>query len=298
MFFGIALGVMAAFNHSLAYIASRFFMRRYPTGTVHLLVTGHIIMGFLAIIAAVLLWPESLPPLRSYYIPLFFSVAAYLVGQGSLFMALRTSEASRVSPLLGLKVFFLAVISIIFLQNSYSVLQWTAIIMTVSAALILSTTGGTMKYSAIIWICVACLTYCISDISITILVRKFEDISLLHAAAFSAALGYILIFLAAVAIFPFLPRPTPGMALSAVPFAVFWFIAMLCLYGCFGSIGFVFGNIVQSTRGIISIGLGVLIAAMGHEAIEQKISGRIMLRRLLAAAMMVAAVALFYNGAN
>ena len=50
----------------------------------------------------------------------------------------------------------------------------------------------------------------------------------------------------------------------AIPCAVAWFTAMCCLYASFAAIGVVFGNIVQATRGLMSVGLGWAMAHIGH----------------------------------
>ncbi|HBG78125.1 MAG TPA: hypothetical protein DDW84_04645 [Phycisphaerales bacterium] len=82
--------------------------------------------------------------------------------------------------------------------------------------------------------------------------------------------------------------------LDSIPFAFFWFIAMIFLFSCFAVIGVVFGNIIQSTRGIISIVLGYVIANFGFELLETKITKKVFIQRILAALLMTASIALFY----
>jgi hypothetical protein len=83
---------------------------------------------------------------------------------------------------------------------------------------------------------------------------------------------------------------------ASFPFAVSWFTGILFLFLCFGSIGVVFGNIVQSTRGLMSILMGSFVAYKGYEHIEEKMTPRATLWRLFAGALMIAAIALFYCG--
>jgi len=85
------------------------------------------------------------------------------------------------------------------------------------------------------------------------------------------------------------------MWVRAVPFAVTWFAAMLFLFGCFARIDVVYGNIVQSTRGLMSIGLGALVAAAGFERLERRVDRGVLLRRLGAALLMTGAIVLFYQ---
>lgn len=94
-----------------------------------------------------------------------------------------------------------------------------------------------------------------------------------------------------VAIYP--KHSTWGTWLYAVPFAASWFVGVIFLFSCFGLVGVVYGNILQSTRGIISIALGFIIAHLGFESLEAKQSKRIIAQRLIAAVLMTAAVVLF-----
>ena len=68
---------------------------------------------------------------------------------------------------------------------------------------------------------------------------------------------------------------------------------MAGLYICFGLIGVVFGNIVQSTRGLFSIVIGASLAHAGWHGLETQVDRRTLTRRLLAAALMTAAIALY-----
>ncbi|MEM6507538.1 MAG: hypothetical protein AAF711_19030, partial [Planctomycetota bacterium] len=55
----------------------------------------------------------------------------------------------------------------------------------------------------------------------------------------------------------------------------------------------ILGNILQSTRGLMSILLGVLIAKLGHHHIESHAPLKVVIQRAIAAAMMIGAIALY-----
>ena len=82
----------------------------------------------------------------------------------------------------------------------------------------------------------------------------------------------------------------------AMPFSIFWFAAMLLLFSCFGLIGPVFGNIIQSSRGIISVIIGAVIAGYGFSTLETRINPGLLTRRIIAAALISWAVILFILG--
>jgi hypothetical protein len=92
---------------------------------------------------------------------------------------------------------------------------------------------------------------------------------------------------------PLAKKGTQRAWLGALPYAAFWFLAMVLLFECFLRIGVVFGNIVQSMRGLISIGLGVWVASMGWTHIESHMPRRVFWKRVIAALLMLGAVALY-----
>jgi drug/metabolite transporter (DMT)-like permease len=212
-------------------------------------------------------------------------------------IALKKSSASRVSPLLGLKVFILALIGVSLLGQHFSPLQWTAIVMSVLAAMMLSRTGEKLSLRGALWIFLTCVAYCLSDINIRMLIGHFEYLGLLHGSVLSTCLSYFACGVIAAAMLPFVLRPTTTMVAYSLPFAVSWFGAMLLLFACFGSIGIVYGNIVQSSRGIISIIFGAVLIKYNFEHLDRKVSRGVFFQRLAAAVLMSCAIALYYWGA-
>jgi hypothetical protein len=82
----------------------------------------------------------------------------------------------------------------------------------------------------------------------------------------------------------------------SLPFAFFWYFGIACLFACFAYIEPVFGNILQSTRGIISILIGAALAKYGFHELEEKIPAHALARRLGATTLMIAAIWLFASG--
>jgi cytochrome c biogenesis protein CcdA len=80
---------------------------------------------------------------------------------------------------------------------------------------------------------------------------------------------------------------------DSLPFAVLWFIAMMCLFTSFGIVGVVLGNILQSTRGLMSIVLATLLIKLGHLHFEAASTRHVFLRRLASGTVMFAAVSLY-----
>lgn len=296
MLLGIVLGLVAAFFQSCSYVFSKRFVMKFKGANIQLLVGGHIFMGLFSCMVLPFFWQKSMPPVLTIAKPLLLCVLFYLCGQATMFKTLASADASRVSPLLGLKILVLAFISVCITHGHFQGLQWVAIGLAVIAALLLSFLGKKMPRHAWVWIIFACVFYSLSDIFVRQTINVFPSAGLFHAAVLTASLCYLVCGAAAVAALPFYPMSNSSQWKAAFPFAFFWFAGMLFLFSCFGSIGVVFGNIVQSTRGILSIFLGSYIAFKGYEHLEEKVSAKITIFRVCAASLMMSAIALFYWG--
>jgi drug/metabolite transporter (DMT)-like permease len=292
--FGIGCGLGAAVFQSLSYISIRLFNKRHDDNIIALLALSHILMGLISVPLGALLWPDSMPAFGAYVWPLLGSAGFYLSGQFFLFAAIIHSEPSRVSPLLGLKVFILALISVVFLGQQFNAVKWIAVFLTTMAVLLLSRSGKRLEGRFILLGLLACVSYCLSDLCVKELVDHFLFMGILRGAAMATALSYTVCGLCGTGVIALnMKHSTRDTWLYALPFAASWFLAMIFLFSCFGLIGVVFGNILQSTRGILSIVLGFVIAHIGFEALEPKPARRTVVLRMVAAVLMTGAVVLF-----
>jgi drug/metabolite transporter (DMT)-like permease len=293
MLFGIITGLVAAFCQSLSYIFSKRFIH-HNGNSLQLLIVSHITMGVMgAVVFAGILMYKTLPPLEQYLWPLIKTNGFYLLAQLSFFIALKSTEASRLSPLLGLKILFIAVISTLFFNADLTAIQWVGVGVCLAGAVMSNWSGGSIPLKSIFWILFSCLGYSLSDINIKILVDSLAFKNTTIAALTSGAMCYTLNGgIAALAYFV-----TPGTSIKqfkpAMPFSVLWFGAMLFLFTCFGFIGPVFGNIVQSSRGIISVVLGLIIAKIGYLELEPEVNRVLFIQRIAAAILITVAVILF-----
>lgn len=296
MFIGVVFGLCAAFCQSVSYVFSTLFVRTFHRSALVLLALSHCLMGGFSLVLLPFVRPAQVPPPSVFVVPLVGASTCYLAGQACLFLALRHADASRVSPLLGLKLPILAGITVIILGQSYSVLQWCGLAVCLLAAWLLNEVGGRIPERSIMWVLGACVGYSFSDLNIRALVRCFSEAGLVRASLFSVCLSYTLCGSAGLLLLVFLPRTCRRMWWYALGFGAAWFAAMVFLFACFGCIDVVFGNIVQSTRGVISIGIGAAVAALGWVHVERRVRPSVIFRRALAAILMIVAIALFSLG--
>lgn len=299
MLLGLCLGGCAAICLAFSYIFSGYAVRHnLDVGPIGLLARAHLLMGVLSLCGLPFVWcSEIVSGFGTYWRPLFGGVVFYLVGQGGLFMAQRKVDASRVVPLLGLKLLVLATLNAFVLRiASYGWLQWFAVAMTIASALILNNAGRRIPLGAFGWIVLACVGYSLSDICITNLTHSFQGLGvpgLMRPSLVSTFLSYILSAVFGMIAMPFVERRPLSVWKSVTPYACFWLVAMMFLFACFTLIGTVNGNIVQSTRGILAIALGAAMAKAGFTELEEKVGPTILARRYAAAVLMLLSIVCF-----
>lgn len=203
------------------------------------------------------------------------------------------------SPLLSLKILLLAFANLALGLESYTCVQWVGIGLSLTAAVLLSKAGRAVPLVGYAWLLFTCASYSTSDYFVRVQFPIFTPyLSFVHASIVITLLSYATGGVFGVLALPFSGKyPRRVWTHYALPFALAWLAAMMFLFSCFGLIGIVHGNIVQSTRGLISIGIGYLLARAGHVHIERSVDRRTMVRRLAAALLMLLAVALFSLGA-
>jgi hypothetical protein len=300
---GIVTGLAAAFCQSLGYLATRYYVQPRKAGASReLLVLAHIWMGLFSLVLLPFVWvPEGWMVLKGVMQPLILSVMFYLGGQLCLMLALKHAEPSRVSPLLGFKIVVLAGMATVMAQpaaggkvQGLTWLQWVAVALSVTAAVALNFSGARLRRRALAAVVLACVAYSMSDWNIATLVVGIRTLAPeSHAPFLAGAFGYTLSGILALCFFPFVGTRDPKAWRDSAPFASFWFAAMLMLYTCFGLEGPLLGNILQSTRGLMSILLGSLLVYWGHFHIEPLGGKGVFARRLAAGVLMFLAVSLY-----
>ena len=292
---GILLGLATALLASLAYLFSRAYTLRHGSA-MRLMVVSHLLQGLACLPLMVLLWPAGLPAIRVWG-PWVVGVALwYLMGHLCLFMALRRATASRLSPLLGVKVAVLAGATAVLLGDAVGPWQWVGVGLSVAAAWVLNRSGGRLPWPVLGLLVLTVTGYCGSDLSIRLMIESMAPVDPVQAGLFGATACYVFSGALALAVLPWSwPRERSAWT-AAVPYSLSWLLSMFTLFACFALVGIVLGNILQSTRGLMSIGLGVLIAWRGHHHLEGHTPRGVLIRRTLAAAMMSGAVALYVWG--
>ena len=296
MLLGIVSGLIAALLQSGSYVFSRQFLAKYSSSW-QLTVYSQLAMGIMGgvTLCFVPLGQLFSDPAR-FLLTLVFWLFSMVIGQYSFFRSLREIEASRLASLLGLKILILAAISLLFLHGHVSGTQTAAIFLSAAAAMAMNWSGGgKLSVRGALWLFVTLVFYSLADLAETRMVRMVRTGNMIRDGIIIGGVCYFALGLATAPALAFCKRSWK-MLRDAVPFGLAWYYAMTVLFVCFGMLGTVFGNVVQSSRGLFSILLGVLLAGLGATRIEARVSAGAWLRRSLAAVLMMVAIYLYSIG--
>lgn len=238
---------------------------------------------------------------NSIWVPCFVSMAAYLVGTSAVFRVLAQSDASRLSPLLGLKVIALAVIVSFMPGQQIDQKQWLAVGLCGLSAIVLQRGGSGLPLHSLSLLFVGCIFFAIADLGIAALIDGLQR-KLLISRLMSGNLAMTLTYaLGGIVVLPLvlsetLQRPPTSVDWrAATEYSAAWLAAMVSLYACIGAVGVVFSTILQSTRGILSVLLGGVFAYYGWHELESVVSRSTMIKRIIAAVLMTTAIAIYIS---
>lgn len=293
IFVGILAGIATALLQAISYVCSASFMQKYRS-SLRLVIFSQLAMGAFSLLLLPFLFPGGLAGKYWEFFGLIaIWVAVFMVGQIGFFTTLRSIEASRMSSLLGLKIVVLAFLYVVVMRNSLSAGQWLAVALSAVAAVGMNWSGGkqfTLK--GLFWLLMTLVFYSLTDMTENRLVRLPEGINVVSAAF---GVGVVCYAILGVLTLPMLWkfRWTTRQFVLSIPFAVSWFLSQVALFVCFGLLGTVFGNVIQASRGLISIGIGMLLLHWGLGKLDARISRRMWLRRIAAGILMTAAIILY-----
>ena len=296
MLFGISLGIATAVMQSLSYLASASFIKKHGSG-FQLLIFSHLAMGA---VSAVLL-PFFLPV--KFFTGGTFSailmavwIVTFVLGQGGFFFSQKYIESSRLASLLGLKIIVLAIASLMIYGGKINQLQITGILLSTVAAFIMNwSSGKPLTGRGILALTVSLINFSATDLTETEMVLFADQGNIVSAGIGVTLLCYLVLGICSV---PFLFKHPWKLQVQkdALPFALLWLFSQMTLLICFGLLRPVFGNIIQSSRGLFSVLLGIIACRLHWDVMEFCNDRKLWLRRAIAALMMIGGIICFSFG--
>lgn len=295
MWFGVSIGAVSAVMQSASYIFSRRFVGVHRS-SFKLVVYSQLLMGMMgaAVFAATLPF-VSFPAgarLGKLALAMAVFVIAYHAAFFCFFRLLEEVEASRASSLLGLKVVVIALLTVPFTGRRLGIWHYAAIALTAFSAVGMNFSGMRIGRRGILYLLLSLLGFATTDITGAAFVKLMPGARPTPEAICSTALAYLFLGAIAAAVLAKV-KIEPAMLRDALPYSALWFAAMLLLFASFGIVGVVYGSIIQASRGVISVILGVLLARTGYVDVEPDVSARLWVRRTVMAVVMVFAIGLY-----
>lgn len=303
MFLGIAAGILSAILQSCSYVASALFLKRHANPR-EMLFYSQAVQAIFALPLFLLLMPASAWHDMELWRANTIWLGMFCVTQLSMFQTQEHVEPSKLATWLGLKIAVLAVLAVICPVNGESVcaMQWVAIALMLVAVRAINATGGMNPgWRGGLWIAVFVVVASFCDREQVIIMSIFmrHGLSLFASSLLTLALGYLCFGAASAGFFVWRawqgesPRQMAQKLRDATPFATFWFTAMMAIYFCYGELGPVFGNVVQSTRAIIAVCVAFIAGRLLSARVEEEVSRTLWLRRAAAAALMTFGIVLY-----
>ena len=290
---GIICGLVTAVCQAVAYVISRRYVVVHHTSVLRLMVMGHAAIGLACAVALPWVAWDELPPLRGYALELLGAGGFYFVGQVVLLGTLRGSDASRVAPLLGLKVVFVALVAVAMLGQRILPVQWLAVAVATAAAFVLNQTGGRLPNRTVGAVLIACILFSLSDVYTRKVIDALLVLGLVRGPVAAALLSYIFCGMLSALLLPWCGSRRPNDWATTLPYAATWLAAVLLLFLSYAYAGIVLAGIAIATRGLWSIAMGAVIAKLGHVHLERHVSRGVFVRRCAAAGMMILAIGLY-----
>ena len=303
--YGILAGLISAVLQSCAYVSSALFLERHRARALDLLCYTQFVQALVSLPILFALIPHGALGDWEIWRANLYWLSIFCITQYSMFYAQRTVEPSKIATWLGLKIAVLALLTSVWPLNgeTVSAAQWGAIAITIAAVWLLNSSGGKRTGRAgfiaiMVFICVASLCDREQVFIMNIFSHKY-GVSMMESGLLTLTLGYVSFGVIALgwilrnSLSGESPRLTIAKLRDSSPFAFFWFTAMIAIYFCYGRLGPVFGNVVQSTRAVISVTVGFLAFRCLGLGVELAVPASMWLRRLAAASMMTAGIVLY-----
>ena len=288
---GILSGLLTAFMQSFSYLGGRRFLAIYGNAR-QLLIASLVICGAAAwLLAIFFLDPTKIFTWRMLGL-LIMCNGGFIAGQWGFFNAQKHIESSRIASLLGLKVLVVMFLSIVMLRTQFSLWQYTAIVLAAFAAMLMNWSKGKLELGGMGFLLMALVGYAFSDMGIQLMVAYLGCSNPIIGGLSGYVLTYGSMGLGALLLMKPL-KVSWKMVAGALPQGVCWTISMWGLYVCFGLIGAAFGNVIQASRGVVSLVLGIVLSYFAIDGLEQKQSWQVWLRKALAAILMFGAIVLY-----
>lgn len=257
---GLALGFFGACAQAANYAFTKDCVEKYQLRGLRQLIAVHVLMFVMVIIPFFVFSYWRFFNLETAMYCLFI-ITPYLLAQYLMIRALTISDSSIVSPLLTIKVPILALISVIFFEQSFSMLQVLCVTVIICLGFYFSSLAGRVKLGPLCLIALACTCFSTSDIAMTLFMKTLAT-SRFHQITAGICYEYFACALLAVPLMFYKPLKIGFKEVGQTKWVgTAWMLSMVGIVSCFNLSGVVEANIIQTLRSVI----GVIIAYLFYK---------------------------------
>ena len=252
---GLLLGFLGAFSQATNYAMVKDCEEKYSLTGVRLLIADHLLL-LIFVTPLFLIFKAHLYFNTATFLYVLGIITPYFIAQYLMNLTLKMSDASIVSPLMTIKIPILAVISILFLGQVFSLQQYCSIAVIICLGWYFSSLSGKLGLKPLLLLALTCTMFCLSDIAMTKFTHSLpEELTNLECIAIGIAYEHVATGIITI---PAVKRYKVSFKdiLNTKWVALTWMGTMIGIVSCFNMCGVVEGNIVQTLRSVI----GVIIA--------------------------------------
>jgi drug/metabolite transporter (DMT)-like permease len=251
-------------------------------------------MGLMALPLLPLTWRTPEQGWGLLLLGMALSIVGYLSAQGLFYWTVRFVAASRLAPLLGIKVAFVALLALALGNDSFGCWQWVALGLSLVAVLAIQAATDPVPFKGLCGIVGTAACFAVSDNGIGLMHRGLGAAGHdLFAPFFVLSITYVALLPLALTALLILGRPRQQPWRASLPYALLWFGSMVALYTGFGFAGVVLTVLCQAMRGPLSLFIALGVARLGWHHLEAPQGRGQFLRQVLAALLMTTAIALY-----
>jgi hypothetical protein len=196
-----------------------------------------------------------------------------------------------------LKIVMLALLVTFLLRTPLDTRQWFAVGASVVAAAVLQGRRDPVPAAVVALMLATCLGFAVADLMIVRLIDAVHAAAPARSRLWASSLAVVATYASCgLLALPFVTVMAPRRAgewRAATWYGGVWLGGMAALYACFGLLGPVFGNVLQSSRGVLAVVFGAALAHLGWHELEQRVDRATLIRRVAAALLMTGAIAAY-----
>ena len=116
---GISCGVLAACFFAISYLVSGHALRKFKVTSLQLLALSSFWQGLIAFSILYFIWEPLVKPTDTI-LALWVTFLGYVFAQFLFFWTLRFISASRIAPLMGVKIIMVFIIALILFEETFT----------------------------------------------------------------------------------------------------------------------------------------------------------------------------------